>query len=141
MPTCHIPASAHRRLRRKRRARTSDLNLQHVSFRVDLSTLGSGDLAGLPPLQIAPVQEWWPYRNQMLVTLAAMKVISMGATSLMIGCLASDGAHADGRRDFVDTMSKLMSLQEGGLTLEAPAIDLDAVGLIKASGVPIETLA
>ena len=51
------------------------LNLEHRVIRCDLSDLGSGDLVGKAANVAAPASEWWPYRNQMLVTLAAMECI------------------------------------------------------------------
>ncbi|RAI54650.1 7-cyano-7-deazaguanine synthase [Roseicella frigidaeris] len=119
----------------------AELGIEHLVQRVDLAALGSGDMAGRPRLAEAPVPEWWPFRNQMLVTLAAMAVIPRGARRLLIGCLATDGAHADGRAAFVEAMDGLLAMQEGGMRLEAPAIGLTAVELIRASGVPPETLA
>lgn len=117
------------------------LGMQHVVIRSDLSALGSGDLAGAAPLEIAPVREWWPFRNQMLVTLAAMKAIQLNADKLLIGCLKTDGAHADGTPAFVSTLDALLRLQEGSIKLEAPAIELDAVELIRTSSIPQEVLA
>jgi len=48
------------------------LGMRHEVVEVDLRPLGSGDMVGRTPLSVAPVTEWWPFRNQMLVTLAAM---------------------------------------------------------------------
>jgi 7-cyano-7-deazaguanine synthase len=120
---------------------SEELGIRHLIVSANLRELGSGDMAGGAPLPEAPVSEWWPYRNQMLVTLAAMRVIPLGAKRLLIGCLSTDGAHADGRPDFIDTMDALLRLQEGGLRLEAPAIGLTGPELIRKSGVPREILA
>lgn len=117
------------------------LGVRHEIVRVDCSHLGSGDMAGEPPLAVAPVSEWWPYRNQLLITLAAMAGIRIGLLELMIGTLASDGVHADGTREFVAGISNLLSLQEGGMILSAPAQHLTAVDLIRVSGVPRDVLA
>jgi len=117
------------------------LQIEHHLVKCDLSALGSGDMAGQTALAIAPVPEWWPYRNQMLVTLAAMKAVSAGADRLLIGCLRTDCQHADGRADFITAMDAVLSLQEGGMRIEAPAIGLSAVELIERSGVPMEILA
>jgi 7-cyano-7-deazaguanine synthase len=115
--------------------------MEHLVLRVDLASLGSGDMAGLPALAAAPVPEWWPFRNQMLVTLAAMLGISKGAHRLLIGCLATDGRHADGRAAFVEAMDAILAMQEGGLRLEAPAVAMTAVDLVRTSGIPSEILA
>lgn len=117
------------------------LAIKHRMIRCDLSTLGSGDLAGKPADPNAPASEWWPYRNQMLVTLAAMECIKHGISVLEIGALRTDGFHVDGRREFIDALSSLLSMQEGGLRLEAPAANYSAEELVQASGIPMEILA
>ncbi|MCU1273497.1 MAG: asparagine synthase family protein [Bryobacterales bacterium] len=118
-----------------------DLDISHHVIRTDLSSLGSGDMAGSTPLEVAPVSEWWPFRNQMLITVAAMKGISLGVKRVLIGALATDCRHADGTREFIACMDALLRCQEGSIALEAPAIEWTAAQLIRASGVPIEILA
>ena len=117
------------------------IGIDHVCIRVDLRELGSGDLAGSTPLALAPCPEWWPFRNQMLVTLAAMQAVSQGIDTLLIGTVASDGTHADGRVEFVRTLDKLLRLQEGAIALLAPAITLTSSELVASSGVPLDLLA
>lgn len=117
------------------------LGIRHEIVRVDCSHLGSGDMAGAEPLAVAPVPEWWPYRNQLVITLAAMTVIRLGVNELMLGAVASDSAHADGRAEFFVAISSLMAMQEGHITVSAPAQHLTAVELVRASGVPREVLA
>jgi len=126
---------------RASRAVAEVLGIEHHIISADLSALGSGDMAGSAALGVAPVSEWWPFRNQMLVTLAAMKCVALGAKRVLIGTLKSDHRHADGRPGFVDALSVLLRLQEGGITLEAPAIALTAVELIRKSVVPMDVLA
>jgi 7-cyano-7-deazaguanine synthase len=117
------------------------LELDHHVLRIDLSLLGSGDMAGLAPLEIATVPEWWPFRNQALITLAAMKGVTIGVDRLLIGTLKTDESHADGRAAFVAAMDAVMRLQEGAIAIEAPAIGLTAPELIRHSRVPMEILA
>jgi 7-cyano-7-deazaguanine synthase len=112
---------------------------QHV-IKANLAALGSGDMAGKPPLSVAPVSDWWPFRNQMLVTLAAMKGVSLGVDRLLIGTLKTDSYHADGRPVFIEAIGALLRLQEGQVAVEAPAIAMTAVELIRNSGVPTEIL-
>lgn len=119
----------------------AELGVEHLLLRVDLAALGSGDMAGRPQLAEAPVPEWWPFRNQMLVTLAAMLGVSRGIKRLLIGCLATDERHADGRAAFVNAMDALLAMQEGGLRLEAPAIAMTDSDLVRTSGIPSEVLA
>jgi 7-cyano-7-deazaguanine synthase len=126
---------------RASRAVTEVLGIEHHIINANLSALGSGDMAGSAALGVAPVSEWWPFRNQMLVTLAAMKCVALGAKRLLIGTLKTDDRHADGRPEFVDALRTLLHLQEGDLTLEAPAIGLTAVELVRESAVPMDVLA
>ena len=119
----------------------SSLNIEHHVIRVDCRALGSGDMAGTNADQHAPASDWWPYRNQLLATLAAMKAISLGVTHLLIGTVRSDGSHMDGTQEFVDALSKLVAMQEGGMTIEAPAIQLSTAELARMSGVPESLLA
>ncbi len=115
--------------------------IRHEIIRVECSSLGSGDMAGLPPVAAAPVPEWWPFRNQLVLTLAGIAAVRLGISNLMIGALVTDGEHADGRPDFIEAVSTLMSLQEGGITVTAPAISMTAVDLVRMSGIPREVLA
>ncbi len=117
------------------------LGIEHRIVRCDLSALGSGDMAGSAPLEMAPIAEWWPFRNQMLLTVAAMQAVSLGVGRLLIGCLSTDRRHADGTAEFITAMNCVLYVQEGGLVVEAPAITLTAVELIRHSGIPFEVLA
>jgi 7-cyano-7-deazaguanine synthase len=119
----------------------SALGLRHVMVRVDCSSLGSGDMAQAEADAAAPTSDWWPFRNQLLVTLAGMKAISLGVGNLMIGSVASDSSHVDGTPDFVARMDSLMAFQEGGLRVDAPAIALTTAQLIRISGVPASVMA
>jgi 7-cyano-7-deazaguanine synthase len=117
------------------------LGLRHEIVHVDCRALGSGDMAGERPDAHAPASDWWPYRNQMLITFAGMKAIALGATQLWIGTVSSDGTHADGRGRFFELINELMAFQEGNLSVEAPAIGLSTVDLVRRSGIPASALA
>jgi 7-cyano-7-deazaguanine synthase len=118
-----------------------ELGIAHQVIRADCSSLGSGDMAGKDPLVLAPVPEWWPFRNQLLITLAGMRAASLGVRTILVGSVASDGTHADGRKDFYEAVDRLMHLQEGGIRVEAPALGMSTVELVQLSGVPRELLA
>jgi 7-cyano-7-deazaguanine synthase len=126
---------------RAARAVAESLAIEHYVITTDLSALGSGDLSQRGALAIAPVREWWPFRNQMLVTLAATLSVGISVEKILIGCLSTDGTHADGRREFVERLDGLLRMQEGGLRLEAPAVEMTAVELIRTSKVPFDVLA
>jgi 7-cyano-7-deazaguanine synthase len=112
------------------------LGIQHETVQVDCSALGSGDMSDTPPASVSPASDWWPFRNQLLITLAGMASVRLGLRELMVGTLAIDEIHADGRRSFVEGISELMSRQEGGIIVTAPAIEMDAAELVTKSGVP-----
>lgn len=122
------------------RAAARDLGLIHEVVTIDCRSIGSGDLAGSAPNSMAPASEWWPYRNQLLLTIAAARAITIGVSQLLIGTVKSDGFHVDGRPGFVALMSDLLRLQEGAIELSAPAVSMSSVELVRASGVPIEIL-
>jgi 7-cyano-7-deazaguanine synthase len=112
------------------------LGMEHYVLRIDCSSLGSGDLVGSEPISDAPITEWWPYRNQMLVTLALMKAIQLGVGELMVGSVKTDAQHLDGTPEFYEQLSKLVSMQEGEIKVTAPAIGLTTVELVQKAGIP-----
>lgn len=118
----------------------SALGIKHYVIKVDCATLGSGDLNGQSPSPFAPAKEWWPFRNQLLVTLACMKGIDLGLKELYVGSVSTDRFHIDGSRVFYDTISLLTQMQEGNIAVSCPASDLTTVQLIKESKIPISLL-
>ena len=117
------------------------LGMEHHVVSIDCRSLGSGDMAGRSASDHAPASDWWPYRNQMLATFAAMKAIGLGVQQLLIGSVLSDGSHRDGTPEFMGALSALLELQECGMTVSAPAIQLSTLQLIRLSGVPDTELA
>ncbi|PSH02853.1 MAG: 7-cyano-7-deazaguanine synthase [Acidobacteria bacterium] len=117
-----------------------ELGLRHCVLCVDCSSLGSGDMAGRAPSAIAPVPEWWPFRNQLLITLGATVAVEERCSRVVIGSVANDSSHADGRPSFVDLMDRLLQLQEGGIALEAPALGETTVELCRRVAVPHSVL-
>lgn len=120
---------------------TDRLSIQHVTISVDLSALGSGDLAGTPAIENAPASDWWPYRNQALITIAAMRLIPNGIERLLVATVGTDSNHRDGTREFIRMISDLLAMQEGAMMVEAPAIDMSTADLVKKSGIPYSLLA
>lgn len=101
--------------------------------------LGREIWQGTEPSCEAPVPEWWPFRNQLLITMAAAVALSEGVKRLVIGSVANDRSHADGRKAFFDAMNRVLVIQEGALNLVAPAIEQTTVDLCR--DVPFEILA
>lgn len=117
------------------------INIRHCILSVDCSSVGSGDIAGTGALDLAPSSDWWPYRNQLLITLAGTKAVSINLSRLLIGTVKSDGSHRDGTSEFVGRICQLMACQEGSLLVEAPAIDITTVELIRKCRIPPGLLA
>ncbi len=118
----------------------AELDVTHHVVRVDCRALGSGDMAGRSPDVLAPASDWWPYRNQLLITLAAMTGVSKGISRLLLGTVRSDSGHQDGTADFVRAISTALAIQEGGIIVEAPAIAMTTVELARGAGVPLSLL-
>jgi len=97
-------------------------------------------LSGRTPIAQAPSGEWWPYRNQLLVTLAAAWALPRGFEAVVVGSVRSDGFHVDGTADFYDVADRLLSMQEGGIRVLAPAITMTSAELVQASAVPDDIL-
>lgn len=107
---------------------------------IDCSSLGSGDLTGKRKLKIAPVSEWWPFRNQLLITLALMKALPHNVTELMIGAVKTDKRHKDGSLKFFELINALTIFQEGHIKITSPSIHLNSVELVKQSAIPSSIL-
>lgn len=118
-----------------------DLGIEHVTISVDCSSIGSGDLAGRGSIDGSPSIEWWPYRNQLLVTLAAMRAIELNVNEILLGTVSSDGFHKDGTAEFYRRLSSLIFYQEGAISVSAPAIDMSSDELVKISGIGHDLLA
>ncbi|WP_299555871.1 7-cyano-7-deazaguanine synthase [uncultured Tateyamaria sp.] len=119
----------------------TELNLRHEILKIDCTSIGSGDMAGTDPLERAPVPEWWPFRNQLLVTFAAARGMSLGVTEIMTGSVASDKSHADGRPEFYHALDRLVALQEGEIKVSAPALSMSTAELVRIAKVPRSLLA
>lgn len=118
-----------------------DLCIDHEVIQASTAGLGSGDMSEAPALDAAPASDWWPFRNQLLVTLAGMRCVARGVTELMIGSVASDEIHADGRAEFFDALNTLLAVQEGGLRVSAPALAMTTAQLVARSGIRPEVFA
>lgn len=116
-----------------------ELSLPLEERSLDLSAIGDGLLSGGKPSQlaVAPTPEWFPFRNQLLVSAAAAVAVQIGAQELWLGLTAEDTTrHADGTTEFVEAADHLLQLQEGGIRLRAPAHHLQAQELLTSSRLP-----
>lgn len=112
------------------------LGMNHHILDIDCSSLGSGEMAGSESLDISPAVEWWPYRNQLLVTLACMKGISLGMKELYVGSVLTDNIHVDGTKEFYNKLSSVIEMQEANIKILYPAISLTTHELIELAKVP-----
>jgi 7-cyano-7-deazaguanine synthase len=119
---------------------SESLGIEHHVIKIDCSSLGAGDLVNKEQLAISPSTEWWPYRNQLLVTLALMKCIKLGVRELMVASVKSDGFHKDGTDTFYTLLNSLSAYQEGGIAVSSPCIHLTTAELIATSKVPRDIL-
>ena len=116
------------------------LELDHAILSAPLSEFGRGEMVGTHASDSDLIPEHWPLRNQMLVTLAAMKYADMGLSTIMIGTVASDCVHSDGTPNFITRLNDLIGVQSPGLKIIAPAIGLSTRELVGASGLANDTL-
>lgn len=114
----------------------NELNLDHEVIRVNCGSLGAGTMADNKETNIGATPEWWPYRNQLVITLAAMSALPRGADRLLVGAVADDQNHADARAKFFDLMDSLLSFQEGNLNVKAPAINKTTEELVHEAEPP-----
>ena len=86
-------------------------------------------------------EEFWPFRNQLLATLAAQAMFERGFTRLLFGTVLSDrGRFRDGSPEFFSSLGSLFALQEGGIEVHAPALQLSESELIRKSGITRQLL-
>ena len=110
----------------------SELKIEHLVITSDAYLSG-------PPPPRARGAHWWPYRNQLLVTLAAIALQSREASELWIGLVAED-VYKDCTAEFMRAMTDLVLLQEQRLLVSAPGISLTTLELLLTSGIPSDLL-
>lgn len=117
------------------------LSIPHDSLRANVEGLGSGLMAGQRTSPHSSAEEFWPFRNQYLITLAAMVAMQRGLDTILIGTVSTDRRHQDGSAAFLNAMGSALSVQEGGVTLLAPAKDLTSSQLVRRSAIAPDVLA
>ncbi len=124
--------------RRAARALAHAMTLPLEERSAPLNKFGSGSLVGGPQTS-GREPEFWPYRNQMLITLAAMTYSHGDPLEVLIGTVMNDSAHPDGTAKFVSAMSAVLSAQ-GAVSVRAPAIAMTSAELLLSSALPPELL-
>ncbi|OOG75443.1 7-cyano-7-deazaguanine synthase [Flavobacterium sp. A45] len=117
-----------------------ELNIEHKVISVDCKSLGSGTLANSKNLIFSPSDEWWPYRNQLIITLALMQGIKDGINELHLATVKSDGFHKDGTAKFYEYINKLVAYQEGKISIRCETNNLFSHELAIKYSVPVELL-
>ena len=117
-----------------------ELNIIHYVLNIDCSALGSGDMSKQIPNKLSPNTDWWPFRNQLLLTFAAMYLIKYEVNKILIGSLKPDEQFKDGTSKFTELISNLTSFQEGAIIIDAPAINMTSSELIEVSKIPLSLL-
>lgn len=112
-----------------------ELSIPHAISRIDARDLGQGTMVGQSGTNSEAAPEWWPFRNQLLATVAAMRFAGSGQGEIIVGTVASDAVHCDGRAEFVDAMDAVLSSQKPGFRYRAPALRMSTAELILKSGV------
>ena len=121
----------------------NDLSIPFEAISVDCSAIGSGDLSNRKRLHgfgDSDLTEWWPFRNQLLLTLAAPLALELGVKELVFGSVKSDSHYKDGTINFFNAIRELFKSQEGELSISTPAINLSSVELVKKSEIPLSIL-
>jgi 7-cyano-7-deazaguanine synthase len=120
---------------RSARAVASELRLPH-----EVATLrppyGTGELLSDDVVRDDVPAEWWPFRNQLLVTLGAALAATRGLGVVIVGTVSGDGRYADGKPPFLASMNTLMALQEHPVRIEAPALHQTSAELVREAGLP-----
>ncbi|EGR4060577.1 7-cyano-7-deazaguanine synthase [Vibrio cholerae] len=119
---------------------SSLLGIKHTVITLDLSSLGSGLMHISGTKSYTENSEFWPYRNQFLITIASMFAIKHGCDNVLIGTVITDQRHIDGSEKFIDYINKLVSYQEGAITVSAPAKSLSTIELIRKSNINFDIL-
>lgn len=114
-----------------------ELGIQHLDIRIDCGRIAKGSLGAREASVMSSQPEWWPFRNQLLITFAAAYFIDESSLEIVIGTVRGDGtAHKDGTKRFLRSINTLLRCQEGNARVTAPAIDLTSSELLKSSELP-----
>jgi 7-cyano-7-deazaguanine synthase len=119
----------------------SSLGLNFETIHLGIGHLGSGLLFGEAIDSKSPSPEWWPFRNQFLVTAAAACALRKSFEAVIVGSVLSDGLrHVDGSVTFYSALDRLTSMQEGGIRVLTPGIGETTQSLVGRSCLQSEIL-
>lgn len=107
-----------------------ELSLRHEILTARIPDLGAGDMSDQDASLHSEHSEFWPFRNQYLITLGAMVAIKHGCDSVLIGTVATDKRHMDGSHEFITSLDQTLTLQESNIRLAAPAASMTSAELV-----------
>lgn len=110
-----------------------ELHLHHEILTARIPALGAGDMSEHDPSLHSEHSEFWPFRNQYLITLGAMVAIKYGCGIVLIGSVITDKRHLDGSHEFVTSLDRTLELQEGSIRLDSPASSMTSAELVQHS--------
>jgi 7-cyano-7-deazaguanine synthase len=84
--------------------------------------------------------EFWPFRNQYLITLAGAMALGHACVTVLVGTVVTDSRHRDGTPQFLTMIAELMMMQEGSIAVVAPAQAYTSAELVRRSGVSLSVL-
>jgi len=116
------------------------LNIKHKVIKVNCKHLGSGSLVNSISENISPSKEWWPFRNQLLITLASMQSVKDSVKELYLASVKSDNFHKDGTSNFYTLMNNLLFYQEGEIKVFCPTLEYYSHELVERYDVPKELI-
>lgn len=117
------------------------LSVNHKIISIDCTPIGSGSLNKTNRLNVNNnLEEWWPFRNQLLITFAAAQALKDGVTKILIATVKSDLKFKDGSPTFINTIKKLLKFQEGNIILSAPSINMTSLELVLKSRIGLDLL-
>lgn len=112
------------------------LNIEHKIIKVNCKHLGSGSLANSKKASISPSNEWWPFRNQLLITLSSMQSVKDSVNEIFLASVRSDNFHKDGTEDFYKLINNLLLYQEGNVKVTCPTLEYYSHELVLKYDVP-----
>lgn len=116
------------------------LGITHKIISVDCRSLGTGTLANSDNLAISPSEEWWPFRNQLLITLASMQGVKDEISEIYLASVKSDNFHKDGTKEFYNLANNLLYFQEGQIKVICPTLGYYSHELVQNYNVPFELI-
>ncbi len=113
-----------------------ELSLRHELLTARIPDIGAGDMSGRYASLHSEHSEFWPFRNQYLITLGAMVAIKHSCDKVLIGTVITDKRHMDGSHEFITSLDRTLALQECSIRLTAPAASMTSAELVHQSRIP-----